>query len=186
MAGSFGKRIRSIRTTAYWFAAARTAITYPMKPNQDRPQTALYLLLLAIQIVGAITFVWQQLPEFRQVLTNPGEQLPKDTSSGLMTVGILFVMQVSFWIRLLRIPIPFRRPNVVLNQVLLFLGRLSFIFGSALFSVVVFRHLPELGRDTDFLLMARRGFLFVGCLFALFCTSLEVERLGQAFDGNRN
>jgi hypothetical protein len=65
-------------------------------------------------------------------------------------------------------------------------GRLSSIFGSALFSVVVFRHLPELGRDTDFLLMARRGFLFVGCLFALFCASLEVEQLGQAFDGNRN
>jgi hypothetical protein len=30
----------------------------------------------------------------------------------------------------------------------------------------------------------RREFLFVGCLFALFCTSLEVERLGQAFDSN--
>jgi hypothetical protein len=33
--------------------------------------------------------------------------------------------------------------------------------------------------------MVRRGFLFVGCLFALFCTSLEVERLAQAFAGNR-
>jgi hypothetical protein len=36
-------------------------------------------------------------------------------------------------------------------------GRVSFIFGGALFVVV-----------------------------ALFCTSLEVERLGQAFEGNRN
>jgi hypothetical protein len=157
-----------------------------MKPNQEHPRTAIYLLLLAIQIFGAIVFVWQQLPEFTQVLTNPGEQLPKDVTSDLMTAGILFIMQVSFWVRLLRIPIPFRRPNVFLNHFFLFLGRLSFIFGSALFSVVVFRHLPELGRDTDFLLMARRGFLFVGCLFALFCTSLEVERLGQAFESNRN
>ncbi len=157
-----------------------------MKPRQERAQTVFYLLLLAIQIVGAVTFVWQQLPEFRQVVTNPGEQLSKDASSDLMTAGILVVMQAAFWVRLLRIPIPFRRPNVFLNHVFLFLGRLSFIFGSALFSVVVFRHVPELGRDTDFLLMARRGFLFVGCLFALFCTSLEVERLGQAFDGNRS
>ncbi|HXO70529.1 MAG TPA: hypothetical protein VN838_16315 [Bradyrhizobium sp.] len=157
-----------------------------MKPNQEPPQTALYLLLLAIQIAGAIAFIWQQLPEFTQVLTNPGEQLPKDTSSDLMTAGILFVMQVSFWVRLLRIPIPFRHSNIFLNHFFLFLGRLSFIFGSALFSVVVFRHLPELGRDTDFVLMARHGFLFVGCLFALFCTSLEVERLGQAFADNRN
>ncbi|MEA2887952.1 MAG: hypothetical protein QOD11_2312 [Bradyrhizobium sp.] len=157
-----------------------------MKPNQDRPQTALYLLLLAIQISGAVAFVWQELPEFRQVLIHPGEQLSKDASSDLMTAGILVVMQASFWFRLLRIPIPFRRSNIFLNHLFLFLGRLSFIFGSALFSVVVFRHVPELGRDTDVLLMAGRGFLFVGCLFALFCTSLEVERLGRAFDGNRN
>jgi hypothetical protein len=70
--------------------------------------------------------------------------------------------------------------------VFLFLGRLSFIFGGALFSVVVFRHLPELGRDTDAVLMVQRGVILVGCLFALFCTSLEVERFGQAFEGNRN
>jgi hypothetical protein len=70
--------------------------------------------------------------------------------------------------------------------VFLFLGRLSFIFGSALFSVVVFRHLPELGRDIDMPLAARRGIIMVGCLFALFCASLEVERLGQAFEAHRN
>jgi hypothetical protein len=33
---------------------------------------------------------------------------------------------------------------MILNHVLLFRGRLGFIFGSALFSVVVFRHLPQL------------------------------------------
>jgi hypothetical protein len=156
-----------------------------MKPHQERPPTALYLLLLAIQIFGAIAFVWQELPEFRHVLFRPGEQLPNDSSSDLMTAGILVIMQVSFWVRVLRVPVPFRRSNLFLNHVFLFLGRLSFIFGSALFSVVVFRHLPELGRDTDLLLMARRGFLFVGCLFALFCTSLEVERLSRAFADNR-
>jgi hypothetical protein len=95
-------------------------------------------------------------------------------------------MQISFWCRVLHVPMPLRQPNVVLNHVFLFLGRLSFIFGSALFSVVVFRHLPELGRDTDVLLMAGRGIILVGNLFALFCASLEVERLGQAFEGPRN
>ena len=95
-------------------------------------------------------------------------------------------MQISFWCRLLYVPIPFRRPNVFLNHLFLFLGRLSFIFGSALFSVVVFRHLPEMARDTDILLMVQRGAIFMGCLFALFCTSLEVERLAQAFDSPRN
>ena len=154
-----------------------------MKTNDQHPKT--YLLLLAIQILGALIFIWQQLPEFRQVVINPGEQLPYDAFSDLSAVGVLFVMQISFWYRLLNIPIPFRRPNMILNHVLLFLGRLSFIFGSALFSVVVFRHLPEMDRDTDMLLATRRGVVFVGCLFALFCSSLEVERLGQAFEGHR-
>jgi hypothetical protein len=156
-----------------------------MKTNDERPKAVAYLLLLAIQILGALTFVWQQLPEFRQVAVNPGEQLAYDVVSDVMTVAVLCVMQISFWYRLLFIPIPFRRPNMILNHVFLFLGRLSFIFGSALFSVVVFRHLPELGRDTDILLAARRGVIMVGCLFALFCTSLEVERLGQAFEGDK-
>jgi hypothetical protein len=126
------------------------------------------------------------LPEFRQVAVNPGEQLPYDVFSDLTAVGLLCAMQIAFWYRQLYIPIPFRRPSMILNHVFLFLGRLSFIFGSALFSIVVFRHLPELGRDTDLLLAARRGVILVGCLFALFCTSLEVERLGQAFEGHRN
>jgi len=143
-----------------------------------------YLFALAIQISGAILFVWQQLPQFRQIAVNPGQQLAHDTFSDVMTVGVLLVMQISFWSRLLYIPIPFRRPNMILNHVFLFLGRLSFIFGSALFAVVVFRHLPELGRETDVFLAARRGIILVGCLFALFCTSLEVERLGQAFERN--
>jgi hypothetical protein len=156
-----------------------------MQSNNEHPKTALYWLLLAIQIAGAINFVWQELPEFRQIVVNPGEQLPKNTRSDLMMAGIFFVMQIAFWIRMLRVPIPFRRPNLLLNHLFLFFGRLSFIFGSALFSVVVFRHLPELSRGTDFFLMAQRGTIFVGCLFALFCTSLEVERLGQAFEGSR-
>jgi hypothetical protein len=156
-----------------------------MKTNGERPKTIAYLLLLAIQIVGAIIFICQELPDFGQLLRHPGQQLPEDGYSDLVTVGIFCVMQISFWCRLLYVPIPFRRSNLFLNHFFLFLGRLSFIFGSALFVVVVFRHLPELGQETDVMLAAQRGMIFLGCLFALFCTSLEVERLGQAFEDHR-
>jgi hypothetical protein len=67
-----------------------------------------------------------------------------------------------------------------LNHVLLFFGRLSFIFGGSLFAIVFFRHLPELEAHADALLMARRGLLLVGFLFSLFCVTLELERLGHA------
>jgi hypothetical protein len=133
-------------------------ISFADETNDERPKAVAYLFVLAIQISGAILFVWQQLPEFRQIAVNPGEQLPHDTFSDLVTVGSCSSCKSR--------------------------GRLSFIFGSALFSIVVFRHLPELGRETDIFLAARRGVILVGCLFALFCTSLEVERLGQAFEGD--
>jgi hypothetical protein len=156
-----------------------------MKMKSDHPKAAIYLFVLAIQICGVIFFVWQQLPSFTRVLLNPGEQLAYDTYSDLLTVGVLSVMQISYWYRLLHIPVPFQRSNVILHHVFLFLGRLSFIFGSALFSVVVFRHLPELDREVDIRLMLLRGIMLVGALFALFCASLEVERLGQAFGNDR-
>jgi len=157
-----------------------------MKTNNERLQTAIYFFLLAIQILGVIVFVWQQLPAFRQVVLNPGEQPPIDAYSEAVAFAVSFGMQISYWCRLLYIPVPLLRSNIFLNHLFLFLGRLSFIFGSALFSVVVFRHVPELGLETDALLMVRRGMVFVASLFALFCSSLEVERLGQAFGSDRN
>jgi hypothetical protein len=74
---------------------------------------------------------------------------------------------------------------LILSHVFLFLGRLSFIFGSALFSIVLFRHLPELRSDVDIFLSVRRGVLLIFSLFALFCFTLELERLSAALGDDR-
>jgi hypothetical protein len=151
--------------------------------NQSRGMAA-YISLLTVQIAAAIVFIGNELPRFNQLLRNPGEQLPYSFNEDLTTAGILLVMQIAYWLRLKRTPIPFRGPNLMLSHLFLFLGRLSFIFGAALFSVVFFRHLPVLGNKADVLLMAMRGALLVGALFALFCLTLEVERLGHALENN--
>jgi len=96
----------------------------------NAPKLKLYLLLVAIQITGAIAFVWQQLPEIERVVINPDKQLPRDAFSDLVTVGVFCLMQLAFWCRLLYVPIPFRRPSVLLSHVHLFLGRLSFILAA--------------------------------------------------------
>jgi hypothetical protein len=70
----------------------------------------------------------------------------------------------------------------MLSHLLFLLGRLSFIFGGSLFAVVFFRHLPELEQSFGDFLMARRGLILVGSLFALFCVTLELERLGARPD----
>jgi hypothetical protein len=58
-----------------------------------------YLLLLALQLCGAIFFVRHELLEFRQVVINPGEQLSRDFISDFLSVGIACIMQSAFWLR---------------------------------------------------------------------------------------
>ncbi len=157
-----------------------------MTPGNELPKTALYVVLIAVQVAGALVFIWQQLPEFEQVVVNPGKQLPHDITSDLTAAGTFWLMQIAFWYRMRCVPIPVPRQNVVLGHLFMFLGRLSFIFGSAMFSVTVFRHLPELAPEADYARTVWRGVIFMACLFALFCTSLELERLGQAFDSHRH
>jgi hypothetical protein len=153
--------------------------------ENDQPRKAAYLLLLAAQVIGAVFVMWNALPGFGQLVLNPGNQPPYNPYEDSWTIAALLVMQAAYWYRLLRIPIPFQGSSLVLNHLFLFLGRLSFIFGGALFSVVFFRHLPELDPDINILLMARRGLVLVGTLFALFCVTLELERLGHAIGSNR-
>ena len=150
--------------------------------SSPTPRVAAYLFLLAVQIAGALIFVWKAIPAFNQLLRNPGQQLPFLPYDDLTTAGILLVMQIAYWIRLQRVPIPFQRSNLILSHLFLFLGRLSFIFGGALFAVVFFRHLPALDGDADVMLMAVRAVLLAAALFALFCLTLEVERLGHALE----
>lgn len=129
--------------------------------------------------------VWRELPDFRQLALNPGTQLPylrTDDFAGLIT---LVSMQAAYWYRWYRVPIPFRSSNAILNHMFLFLGRITFIFGGSLFAIVFFRHLPELETHADLSLMARRGLLFLGFLFSLFCVTLELERLGHALGENQ-
>jgi len=141
-----------------------------------------YVSLLAVQIAGAFFLIWKELPAFEQLVRNPGAQPPSIPYDDLTTLGTLLAMQVAYWYRLRWVPIPVRRANLVLSHLFLFWGRLSFIFGGALFSVVFFRHLPELDPDADFLLMMRRAVLLCVSLFALFCLALELERLGRALE----
>ena len=149
-----------------------------------RGTRTVYMLLLAVQIVGAMFLIATILPDFRQLARYPGEQLPYLRGDDFALIIVLVIMQAAYWVRLQYVPIPFKGSSVLLNHLLLFLGRLSFIFGGALFAVVFFRHLPELGPSADPLLMARRGLLLAGMLFVLFCFALELERLGAALGSN--
>jgi hypothetical protein len=147
--------------------------------------TATYLLLFAVQAFGAGFVIWASLPAFKQLLLNPGQQLVSVPYDSYAVVAVLVIMQGCYWYRYTRVAIPFRGPQLILSHVFLFLGRLSFIFGSALFSIVLFRHLPELRSDVNIFLSLRRGVLLIFALFALFCFTLELERLSAPLGDDR-
>ncbi|MGY3511193.1 hypothetical protein [Bradyrhizobium lupini] len=138
-----------------------------------------YLLLMAVQLFGSDFIVWKGLPAFRELVLAPGQQPANTPYDDNLTLAVLMLMQAAYWYRLLKVAIPFKGGRLSLSHLFLFLGRLNFIFGSAVFSIVLFRHLPELGPDTDVVLMARRGVLMVITLFALFCFTLELEVWGM-------
>jgi hypothetical protein len=144
-----------------------------------------YLLLMAVQLFGSDFIVWKGLPAFRELVLAPGQQPANTPYDDNLTLAVLMLMQAAYWYRLLKVAIPFKGGRLSLSHLFLFLGRLNFIFGSAVFSIVLFRHLPELDPDTDVVLMARRGVLMVITLFALFCFTLELERLGDALGENK-
>jgi hypothetical protein len=148
----------------------------------NRPrQTAAYLSLLALQIAGALVLTWNVLPAFKQVLINPGEQPQTPLYGDLYTTVAVAMMQGAYWYRLRNVSLPpLCRSNVVVRHVFQFLGRVNFIFGASVFSVVFFRHLPELGPEADMRLLAFRALLLSASLFSLFCLSIELDRLGNA------
>jgi hypothetical protein len=100
----------------------------------DRLRVVTYLLLFAVQMFGSDFIVWQDLPAFRQLVLSPGEQPASTPYDGNTVLAVLFAMQAAYWYRLQRVASPFRGPSLALSHLFLFLGRLNFIFGSALYS----------------------------------------------------
>jgi hypothetical protein len=72
------------------------------------------------------------------------------------------------------------RHNLVVSHIVLFLGRLSFIFGTSFFALLAYRHLPQLVEVPDHSRFVLRLVLALMILFSLYCYSTELERLGVA------
>src|ERR1700728_4479650 len=100
---------------------------------------AVYLLLLAVQAMGALLVVSRESTDFRQLVLHPGEQAAYMRSDDFVMIGTLIAMQAAYWYRFRFSPIPFRGSRPILSHLLLFLGRLTFVFGGSLFAVVFFR-----------------------------------------------
>ena len=126
-----------------------------------------YIFIFLIQLFGAAYIILSELPEFRQLMFNPGVQTQYSPLDGNIMVLVLLAMQGAYWYRLLRVPIPDVGRKVLLSHLFLFLGRLSFIFGGAIFTVVAFRHLPDLK-------IGHRYFLHHSSSSTVYCSSVRL------------
>ncbi len=113
------------------------------------------------------------IPLYRQGAgRDPGGQLKRTRL--IWSLSSIGLMQTGYWLRRrFDSPLP-RFRNALIGHLILFVGRLSFIFSSAVFGFAFLARRPEL--QIPFL---RYVILILG-LFALFCYVLELERLGAA------
>lgn len=147
------------------------------------PQKFTYLALLAVQSAAATFLFFVVFPLFRQMIERLGE--PQQVSVLIefkMILGTL-ILHCTYWVRYRWVTILAPFHSAFIGHILQFASRASFFFGGALFSVVFFRHVPELEVLPTISQGLISGLLVIWMLFALFCYSLELDRLGKAVEG---
>lgn len=138
-----------------------------------------YWLLLALHAAGALTILGFIHRAFRTLIDSIGQQQPISLASLLLLGAAVLVCQLCYWFRFYLLPVPKGR-RILTGHVLVFASKIGFIFGGALFSLFFLRHLPELSFSHQAFGLAWRGAIVVVTLFALYCFTLELERLGNA------
>jgi hypothetical protein len=135
-----------------------------------------YFLLFAIQTIGAAILFWYSVPLFRQVLLDPASHVPQ-TENLVWSLSAIALMQAGYWIRhRLRPPLPQLR-NALFGYIVLFVARMSFVLATSVFGFVFIVRRPE------FQIPASRYVILIIGLFAVFCYTQELERLGRTLIG---
>ena len=145
-----------------------------------RPRSAYGILLLLQSICAALLLFYIHMA-FRIVTEKPGELHSLPAPILLQVVIAILIGQGCYWTRLRHVLLPDGIYSPVLGHLLAFAGRLTSIFGGALFSIYFLRQLPaiqQLSLDAGLLW---RCILVFTMLFAIYCYALELERLGAAW-----
>jgi hypothetical protein len=151
-----------------------------MTDSALRARARAYGLLLVIESLAALIILMMMIPIYGAISEAIGHQLKFLPASRVMLVSALLLFHCTYWFRLLRIPVSVDIHSWALSHLVLFVGRLSFIFGTSFFALVMYRFLPSLTDLPDpgrFMLRISAALVI---LFSLYCYSTELERLGVA------
>lgn len=141
-----------------------------------------YFGLLAIQTGAAIALIWTTFPVFRSMSAHLGQVAQLSPWVDVAAASSALVLHCAYWTRYRHVPIAVPIHNALIGHIVVFIGRASFFFGSAFFSLIFFRHIPEIVSFPSLSQAFFRGAGLIWVLFALFCYSLELDRLGRAIE----
>lgn len=102
-----------------------------MSAADIRTRTRTYELLLVMQTLAVLIILWSMLPLYRAIMEHPRRQIQVLPESPVPLVAALSLFHCVYWFRIPRVPIAMFRHGLVASRFVLFLGRLSFIFGTA-------------------------------------------------------
>ena len=131
-----------------------------------------YWSLFALQTLGAAALFGVGVPFYRQLLARSQERIAP--AEFAQAAACVLVLQVGYWSGLRAFPARALGGHPLAGHLLIFLGRLSFILASSLFSLIYLVRFDELDPPPGGLV------LLPLVLFALFCYARELERLGNA------
>ena len=149
-----------------------------------------YALLIVMETLAALVILTGVIPIYGAILAAPGHPLTALPQSPVLLVAAVALFQCVYWFRILRVPVAVRRHSLVLSHLTLFASRLSFVFGTALFVLIIVRHIPALQTQSKALpsatILVARAVGVLVIMFSLYCYSTELERLGLALQPARH
>jgi hypothetical protein len=129
-----------------------------------------YAIFVALELLGMAIILWDGLPIYRHLFSYERILTPADQAIMWCAVALI---QFSYWYGVRHAP-PFQLPqNAFIAHVVLFVSRLSFVFASSLFALVVYRNSAFLEIHLD------RLVLLITVLFSVFCVTRSLETLGN-------
>jgi hypothetical protein len=132
--------------------------------------TKRYAIFLSIELLGMAIILWDGLPIYRHLFSY--EKILTLFDQAIMWCAVALI-QISYWYTVRHAP-PFQLPqNAFIAHVVLFVSRLSFVFASSLFALVVYRNSDVLEAHLD------RVVLLITVLFSVFCVARSLETLGS-------
>jgi len=135
-----------------------------------------YLALVAVESVGIAILLLNGMPVYREMMRDISGYRPQPGVLWLAWVGIILVLGAYILRIRFRPPIP-RSGHAIAGHVVSFVGRMSFVAATSAYSLIFINHFGELH------LLPYRMMVILMVLFAMFCWTLELERLATALMG---